>query len=276
MDDRLYVRLDGDTLYAPETSVPAGTMRGFDVSKALSRHVSEVSVYRDVIRGVAFERIVPDGAVRMIFELGRRRGCVHVSGPSVRPKRLRLEGEFAHLTVTFRRGAASELLDVPAGVVGDQCVSLGELWGADVAPLADQVLASSTDAQCNAIVQRILAARLTGRRASERRHATRAQQALARGCTVRDTAERLGISGRRLQQIFEAEVGLSPRQVRRLARIHACLRTLRENPWPRWSAFALEHGFYDQAHLSNEFRTLVGLAPTEFVALVSGSSKTSG
>ncbi|KWT82727.1 MULTISPECIES: helix-turn-helix domain-containing protein [unclassified Variovorax] len=38
---------------------------------------------------------------------------------------------------------------------------------------------------------------------------------------------------------------------------------------------AVDHGYYDQSHLANEFRALCGLTPTEFLGrTVSGSSKT--
>ena len=85
----------------------------------------------------------------------------------------------------------------------------------------------------------------------------------------------IGVGERRLQQLFHAHVGLSPRAWSRLARMHGCLRALRLQPSPAWVDVALESGFYDQSHLVNEFRALCGVTPTEFMGhAVSGSSKT--
>ncbi|MFW6066916.1 MAG: helix-turn-helix domain-containing protein [Myxococcota bacterium] len=274
MDERLYLPLEGDPVLASAASVPGGTLRGFRVCRALARNVAQIDVFREAAPDVAFERVVPDGAVRLIFDLGTKGGRADVAGPSARPVRLPLQGKLANLTVTLRPGAASELLGAPARVIRDQCVPLAELWPGEVEPLAERLLAAPTDAQRSAIVQSALASRLARRGPSERTRAMRARQVLASGGTVREAAEDLGISERRLQQIFDAEVGLSPRQVRRISRMHACLRSLRHNPRPRWPEVALEHGFVDQAHCSNEFRALVGLAPTACVALISGSSKT--
>lgn len=47
MTERLYVRLDGDPLYAPETDVPAGTMQEFAVCATLREHVSNIAAYRE-------------------------------------------------------------------------------------------------------------------------------------------------------------------------------------------------------------------------------------
>jgi methylphosphotriester-DNA--protein-cysteine methyltransferase len=92
---------------------------------------------------------------------------------------------------------------------------------------------------------------------------------------LREVADALGIGERRLQQLFHAEVGLSPRSWSRLARLHACLRALRQHAAPRWAELAVDAGFYDQSHLANEFQALCGLSPTLFLT-VSGSSKTGG
>ena len=45
--ERLYARLDGDPLYAPETSVPAGTLRGFAVARALESSVAHIVLHEE-------------------------------------------------------------------------------------------------------------------------------------------------------------------------------------------------------------------------------------
>ncbi|MGQ2995972.1 MAG: helix-turn-helix transcriptional regulator, partial [Variovorax sp.] len=91
----------------------------------------------------------------------------------------------------------------------------------------------------------------------------------------REVAEAVGLGERRLQQLFHAQVGLSPRAWRRLARMHGCLRALRATPMPAWAEVAVDSGFYDQSHMVNEFRALCGVTPTEFLGrAIAGSSKT--
>lgn len=110
--------------------------------------------------------------------------------------------------------------------------------------------------------------------------AARAAQLIAASegrCSLREVAAAVGIGERRMQQLFQQQVGLSPRAWRRLARLHACLRVLRHQRMPDWAMLALEGGYCDQSHLINEFKALCGLTPTEFFGhAISGSSKTVG
>lgn len=272
--ERLYLRLDGDPLYAPETSVPWGTMRELPVWQELQQHVAHIAVYRESLPAMVVERVVPDGAVRLMFDLGTAGGKAMVAGPSVQPVRLQLQGTMAGLTVTLRPGAAAELLKIPASHIQEQCPPLEELIRGDSHELCDRLFSAKDDKDRSGIVQSLLRKRLAGDHSGSRR-TLRALRVLSNSHrTLPEAADALGIGERRLQQLFEDQVGLAPRLYRRLARVHACLRSLRCNVRPSWSALALEHGFSDQAHLSREFRTFVGLPPTAYVARVSGSFKT--
>jgi transcriptional regulator GlxA family with amidase domain len=95
--------------------------------------------------------------------------------------------------------------------------------------------------------------------------------------SLREVAAAVGIGERRLQQVFHAHAGLSPRAWSRLARLHGCLRALRQTTMPAWADVAVDSGYYDHPHLINEFRALCGVTLTEFLArATSGSSNTTG
>ncbi|MFN3305466.1 MAG: helix-turn-helix domain-containing protein, partial [Roseateles sp.] len=100
-------------------------------------------------------------------------------------------------------------------------------------------------------------------------------RATAGGLPVRALADELQLSERRLQQLFAAQLGLTPSAWRRLQRLHGTLRLLRTAETQPWAELALCAGYCDQSHLVNEFRTLCGLTPQQFLRrAVSGSSKT--
>ena len=66
--------------------------------------------------------------------------------------------------------------------------------------------------------------------------------------------------------MFLAGVGVSPKKLSRIARLHAVLTRLAD---PRaapvsWGMLAIEAGFSDQAHLIREFRQLVGTTPASY------------
>lgn len=83
--ERLYVRLDGDPLYTPETSVPVGTMVELPVSRALRTHVAHVTAYREAVpEGFeVHERVLPDGAARIMFNLDDSVSAGGAVGPNV-------------------------------------------------------------------------------------------------------------------------------------------------------------------------------------------------
>jgi AraC-like DNA-binding protein len=289
MTERLFLRLDGDPLYAPETNVPAGTMREFAVPAPLRECVSNVAAYREFIPAghEVVERVLPDGAVHLIFNLGDVPSAgtgtglaVEAAGASAAPTVLRLRGRLEAVSVTLRPGAVAAVLGVPAGEIGGSSVSLDELWHGEGTRMLERMAEVPDDASRVAVLEAALRRRLGGGDNAVQRHATRALHLIAESGgrrPLREVADAIGVGERRLQQIFHAQVGLSPRAWSRLARLHACLRALRQRPAPRWPLVALDAGFYDQSHLVNEFQSLCGLTPGMFLEhAVSGSSKTAG
>lgn len=279
MAERLFLRLDGDPLYAPETSVPAGTLRAFAVDPRLAGHVAHVTGYReDIPTGQErTERVLPDGAVHLVFHLGGT-GFAAAAGPGTAPALLRFSGRVEGLSVTLRPGAAAALLGVPAGEISGTAVPLDALWGADGRSLVARLGEAADEHARHALLQQFLCERLGGASGpSPALHAARMITRAGGQRALREVADELGIGERRLQQLFHAEVGLTPRSFSRVARLHACLRALRRASPPRWAELAVDAGYFDQSHLANEFQALCGLSPGLFLSrAISGSSKTAG
>ena len=78
---------------------------------------------------------------------------------------------------------------------------------------------------------------------------------------------RSGWTPRHLGNRFAAEVGLSPKEAARVVRFDRARRRLqRGGPGVSLAALAAEGGFYDQAHLAREFRSLAGTSPSRWRA----------
>lgn len=267
MDERLFLRLDGDPLYAPETTVPAGTMREFAVPAALRGQVAHLMAYDERLPAgaVVRERVLPDGALRLIVD--RSAGTTRVFGPSTRPVVLEMRGHLAGLSVTLQPGASQALFRVPAHELAEQVVD----WDTLVAPghrgLHALLDGAVRDADRARMLCETLQAMTGDVRGEERRMAQRAATMLAggNGLSVGTVADAVGVGERRLQQVFRSQFGLSPAAWRRLARMQRCLRLLRLPAGPRWPELAVAAGFYDQSHLVNEFRALCGLTPGQFL-----------
>jgi len=82
--------------------------------------------------------------------------------------------------------------------------------------------------------------------------------------TVDDLVDRTGIGKRSLQRIFNEYVGINPKWVIRRYRLHELVERLNSGDQFDWAQMALELGYFDQAHLINDFRAIVGYAPTRY------------
>lgn len=80
---------------------------------------------------------------------------------------------------------------------------------------------------------------------------------------VAATARRLHVSERRLRALFADGVGLSPKHFARIRRVRTVLANASEQRWANVAAVA---GYYDQSHMTTEFRHLMGVSPAAFVA----------
>ncbi|HJU38719.1 MAG TPA: DUF6597 domain-containing transcriptional factor, partial [Tahibacter sp.] len=146
MPERLFAQLDDDASAAP--AIAAGTFRAFAVAPALRAHVASVLAYRETFAPghETLERVLPDGAVRLAFNLGDAPGvgdepgnAVEAIGASTAAALVRLRGRIDGLTVTLCPGAAAVLLGVPAGEIADGAVPLDALWGRAGAALLERL-----------------------------------------------------------------------------------------------------------------------------------------
>jgi AraC-like DNA-binding protein len=255
----------------------------------LRGHVSHILLYRETFAEghEVRERVLPDGAVRLVFNLGDAPSAgegeglaVEAIGASAAPVVVRMRRKVEGLSVTLRPGAAAALLGLPVGEIGGSAVHLDALWQGEGTELLGRMAEAPNDAARVELLHAVLQRRLRDSDAAAvnavaAMHAARLIAASGGRRSLREVATAIGVGERRLQQIFHAHVGLSPRAWSRLARMHGCLRALRMQSSPAWADVALESGFYDQSHLVNEFRALCGVTPTEFMGhAVSGSSKT--
>lgn len=73
-----------------------------------------------------------------------------------------------------------------------------------------------------------------------------------------------GITARQLQRIFAARLGLSPKTVAKVVRFAAGWSRLLSKPDLSLAELALDLGYADQPHFTNDFKTFSGRSPGEF------------
>ncbi|MCS5717673.1 helix-turn-helix domain-containing protein [Herbiconiux sp. CPCC 205763] len=88
--------------------------------------------------------------------------------------------------------------------------------------------------------------------------------ASARVRSGRSIAAGIGTSERSLQRALRATIGIGPNEVARRMRLQEVIRRL-SSPGADAAEIAGEMGYFDQAHLINEFRSVAGMTPGQYL-----------
>lgn len=85
--------------------------------------------------------------------------------------------------------------------------------------------------------------------------------------TIGDVTQQIGLSRRRFIELFENAVGLTPKRFCRLRRFQEVVGSVARGGRVEWAAVASACGYFDQAHLINDFRSFSGLTPGDYLRL---------
>jgi AraC-like DNA-binding protein len=212
-------------------------------------------------------RVVPDGAVDLLFSAATDgRACsAELFGLKTRALVVSTPDARDNVLLRLRPGAAARLFGVPAQELTDRAVPLRELAGAQCDEWRERVAGARSVAARRAVVERWVGDWCSGRATAEdaqQRLVERAVSALRRSAGAQRIAalgESLGVNSRRLERLFLARVGVTPKRFAAILRFAAAYRALGAGAEP--VAAALEHGYFDQAHLYRDFRRLAGAPP---------------
>ena len=159
------------------------------------------------------------------------------------------------ICVVFRPAGAYPFLG-EIGALGQAVVDLDDIWGRTW--LRERLLAAPTP---QAALQ-VMRAELTARAALPFDPGmAAAAAALHRGLPVGEVSDRLGTTTGALRRRFTRHVGLPPKRFARIRRLQRLIHRAGDGDWAR---AAVEVGYFDQAHMVNDFRALTGLTPSAY------------
>jgi AraC-like DNA-binding protein len=223
--------------------------------------------------------VVPDGCAEIVLNLAdpfrRFRGggayetqpCSMVVGQITEAVVIAPSGVVDLVGIRLQPWGAFSVLPVPATDLRDVLLPLDTLAADMASDLPDELREESTSATRAARVFRYLARH--GRRTPPSpRSRARAIVAEAtrrpEATTVRHLAARLGLGERQVERELDRHVGLRPKMLLRIARFQRALSLARADETLSLSAVAARAGYYDQAHLTHEFRRFAACTPSEF------------
>lgn len=225
----------------------------------------------DVPGAAVVRRILPDGCIDIVLGFAPATGgppdSIQVVGTMTRPLVFAAGSDASFVGVRFRPARAPAFLRLPASELTDLRVPLDDVWSDEGAVRAAFATRSGPVARIAALEQ-VLLARLARGAAAEHRDVDEAvRRIIAAGGSLGITrlAPALGVTRQHLARRFADLVGVSPKVFARIVRMQRTIAIAREATdadGPNWAALAAAGGYYDQAHLVDEFRELTGLTPT--------------
>jgi AraC-like DNA-binding protein len=82
--------------------------------------------------------------------------------------------------------------------------------------------------------------------------------------SIDDMASSYGLNRQQFARKFHAAAGLPPKLFARITRFQALVQVLLSTDVSQWASLSTAVGFYDQAHMINDFRAFAGSPPTVF------------
>jgi AraC-like DNA-binding protein len=230
-------------------------------------------------------RILPNASVDIVLylsETARGEGAAsivapphrsYVVGSTLRSFVVHSAGWRHVIGASLRPAGVLPLLGVPAPAIGESLLVLTDLLGRDADRFEDQVLTGAPEAALERMAWALMerGSSVDWDENVAHRGARLVHEARGRK-RIDELARDLNVSGRGLERQFLAHVGLTPKLFSRLVRFDRAVRHLAGRGQTSWAAFAIAHGYADQAHFINEFREFAGVTPTEFEAQSDDSS----
>jgi AraC-like DNA-binding protein len=228
------------------SAVPTGSV---DLTFNLADGPLQVFTHVDDCEGQSFNDAVVHGAHTKYFVLDAR-SDVDVIG------------------VHFRPGGGAALLGLPAHELTDRHIGLDDIWGPYARDLRAQLVeAAAPDAKLRfleaTLLERLRRATLVHPAISFALRGIRSSPDEVRiGALQRET----GYSPRRFTTLFARDVGLTPKMYSRIQRLRHVVEHVAQAGAGDidWAAIASDHGYYDQSHLTRDFREFTGQTPASY------------
>jgi AraC-like DNA-binding protein len=230
------------------------------------------------------ERLMPDGSVELVINLRKNESRIYdrkdpssfnrlpgalVCGPQSNCFVIDTAQQASVIGIHFKPGGAFPFFRLPLDELHNLHVSLEDLWGGEAGLLRERLLEAATPQSKLQVLESCLLAQ--ARRPLERHRAVNGALALFRQIhlapPIAGVSNEIGISSRRLIQLFSAEIGLTPKLFCRVRRFQQALRLIDKAKEFDGAGLAADCGYFDQAHFIHDFKAFSGMCPTTYRGL---------
>jgi AraC-like DNA-binding protein len=172
--------------------------------------------------------------------------------------------------VHFKPWGMSPFVDMPSTELRDRWLPIDAVWERSVDRMRDRVASATSTGETLQILEDELRSRLVpgpSRGLELVHHAAGRLEARWGAVSVGALSDGAGVSGNHLATQFKSHLGVTPKRVARIYRFARLILSVDAVRPVDWSQLAQRAGYFDQAHLSKEFKDFTGHTPAAYLAL---------
>mgnify|MGYP002777099159 CR=1 FL=1 len=222
--------------------------------------------------------IVPDGTMKLIFHYEDTYKHHPRNGESIVLPKCFLIGQLTQpyvveplgvtgsFVVRFHPNGFLPFTTIPIKDMENTAVPIDKLFGNEGAEVGKNILHANDTSERINLIEKFLLKRLTDKKTIDFVVKSTIETILeANGkFTVNEFSHEMNINRRKLTRKFSSAIGLSPKQLAKIIRIQAALKTLLVKKVASFTELAYENEYFDQAHFIKEFKEFTGLTPKDF------------
>jgi AraC-like DNA-binding protein len=210
--------------------------------------------------GQETHHILPDGCQDWIFHYDSSMSASLI-GTMTHAQKIQCIEPTLFFGIRFKPGALSLLTAIPMSHITDQSIALYDAFAVSSATRQALAVGNLTLYQFANIMTLALRQQLAA--VDRDKFALIRHLRHTREGQIQNMAHSMHISRRQLQRLFQNHFGYSPRFYAKVMRFNQLVNRL--HPAKSLIETALEHGYYDQAHMGREIKQLSGLTPSQLL-----------
>jgi AraC-like DNA-binding protein len=171
-------------------------------------------------------------------------------------------GDINLLSIRFRSAGFFRLFKIPLTELADELIDLGNIFPKS---LFEQLLDEQKKCSSVTLLERHLLPQLNKVVEEKLMNYLVDKIYYQKNIKLQTIINNSVMSERAFQRRFKIYTGVSGKYFQRTARFQSCIKALLATPKLNFSQLALTHGYFDQAHLINEFKFFSTVTPQHFV-----------
>jgi len=220
------------------------------------------------------ELMHPDGGMGIILNFGdpliydgeEINTIGFMDGIHTKTRQLSMTGHIDAIGIRFNPGGASHFLSIPLFEIQNSNIDLNDLAQSQLLELCHEEKERNPEGDIlNFIDNFLLGIRNTPLRSDVLIQTVIDRIKINQGnALIAETIQDIGKSHRQIERLFKRCVGMTPKKYARIIRVENARKQLKNKScsYTEVGEFA---GFYDQAHFIKEFKSIIGLSPTDYL-----------